>query len=40
VHLGYPDTVISYPVFKKPPDKDRLPSGEPVILDILFEGED
>jgi hypothetical protein len=40
VHLGYPDTVISYPVFKKPPDKDRLPSGEPVILDILFEGEE
>jgi hypothetical protein len=40
VHLGYPDTVISYPVFKKPPDRDRLPSGDPVILDILFEGED
>ena len=40
VHLGYPDTVISYPAFKKPPDRDRIPSGDPVILDILFEGEE
>jgi len=40
VHLGYPDAMISYPVFKKPPAVDRQTSGEPVVLDILFEGED
>ncbi len=40
VHLGYPDIQISYPLFKKPPHLDRLPSGDPVVLDILFEGEE
>jgi hypothetical protein len=40
VHLRYPDTIISYPVFKRPPIQDRIPSGEPVILDILLEGEE
>jgi len=40
IHLGYPDIRISYPSFKKPPAADRSPSGEPVILDILFEGEE
>lgn len=40
VHIGYPDATISYPVFKKPPTVDRRPCGEPVVLDILFEGED
>jgi len=40
VHFGYPDTAISYPVFKKPPAIDRKPCGDPVVLDILFEGED
>ena len=40
VHLRYPDTKISYPVFKKPPAVDRHPCGDPVILDILFEEED
>ncbi len=40
VHLGYPDIKIRYPVFKAPPAVDRHPYGEPVILDILFEGED
>jgi hypothetical protein len=40
VHLGYPDVRISYPLFKKPPALDRSPSGKPVILDILFEGEE
>jgi hypothetical protein len=40
VHLGYPDIVISYPIFKRPPTQDRIPSGEPVILDILLEGEE
>jgi hypothetical protein len=40
VHLRYPDTVISYPVFKKPPTQDRIPSGDPVLLDILIEGEE
>jgi len=40
IHLGYPDVRISYPSFKKPPVADRSPSGKPVILDILFEGEE
>jgi len=40
IHLGYPDIRISYPSFKKPPVADRSPLGEPVILDILFEGEE
>lgn len=40
IHLGYPDVRISYPSFKKPPAADRSPSGEPVVLDILFEGEE
>ncbi|MEN8226824.1 MAG: hypothetical protein ABFS38_01625 [Bacteroidota bacterium] len=40
VHFGYPDAIISYPVFKKPPTVDKRPCGEPVVLDILFEGED
>jgi hypothetical protein len=40
VHMGYPDIRISYPRFKKPPSADRLPKDEPVVLDILFEGEE
>jgi hypothetical protein len=40
VHMGYPDTVISYPVFKKAGIQDREPCGEPVILDVHFEGEE
>jgi hypothetical protein len=40
VYLGYPDIHLSYPVFKKPPAVDRQPSGEAVVLDILFEGEE
>ena len=40
VHLGYPDIRISYPSIKKPVAVDREPSGEPVVLDILFEGEE
>ena len=40
IHLGYPDTKISYPLFKKPPVVDRYPCGEPVVLDILFEADD
>lgn len=40
VHLGYPDVKISYPSFKKPPVADLSPIGEPVVLDILFEGEE
>ncbi|MDF1574439.1 MAG: hypothetical protein P1P86_04515 [Bacteroidales bacterium] len=40
VHMGYPDVKISYPVLKKPPLSDRLPRDEPVVLDILFEGEE
>lgn len=40
IHLGYPDVRISYPSVKKPPVADRSPSGEPVVLDVLFEGEE
>lgn len=40
LHLGYPDTIISYPVFSKPPTTDKYASGDPVILDVLFEGEE
>ncbi|MGW8316508.1 MAG: hypothetical protein ACWGNV_12970 [Bacteroidales bacterium] len=40
VYMGYPDTLISYPDFKKPPSADRIASGEPVLLDLLFESED
>lgn len=37
VHLEYPDTIISYPTFKRPPTVDRQPLGEPVVLDVFFE---
>ena len=40
VHMGYPDIMVSYPVFKKLYVADRLPCDTPVILDILFEGEE
>jgi hypothetical protein len=40
VHLGYPDTRISYPVFKRTHAAERQPCGEPVILDVCFEGEE
>lgn len=40
VHMGYPDIRISYPRFKKPPTADREPKDDPVVLDILFEGEE
>jgi hypothetical protein len=40
VHLGYPDISIFYPRFKKQSPSDRLPKDEPVVLDILFEGEE
>lgn len=40
VHMGYPDVRISYPHIKKPPAADRQPKDEPVVLDILFEGEE
>ncbi len=40
LQMGYPDTMISYPVFKKTQLRDRLPCGEPVVMDVLFEGED
>ena len=40
VHLGYPDTLVSYPDFKKPPARDRIASGEPVLLDLVFESEE
>jgi len=40
VQIGYPDSTISYPVFKRVHPKDRIPSGQPVVLDVLFEGEE
>ncbi|MCD4711582.1 MAG: hypothetical protein K8R52_12115 [Bacteroidales bacterium] len=40
VHMGYPDIRISYPLVKTPPAADRLPEDVPVVLDILFEGEE
>jgi hypothetical protein len=40
VHLGYPDIRISYPRFKKQVIADRQPKDDPVVLDILFEGEE
>lgn len=40
LQMGYPDTVLSYPVFKRDQVQDRVPCGEPVVLDILFEGEE
>lgn len=40
VHMGYPDIKISYPRLKKSPPGDRLPKDAPVVLDILFEGEE
>lgn len=40
VHMGYPDIRISYPLYKQPPAADRLANGDPVVLDILFEGEE
>jgi len=40
IHKGYPDIRISYPLIKNPPAADRLPMDDPVVLDILFEGED
>lgn len=40
VHLGYPDIRISYPHFKRQTVADRLPKDEPVVLDILFEGDE
>lgn len=37
---GYPDTMISYPVFKKAQLQDRVPCGDAVIMDVIFEGEE
>jgi hypothetical protein len=38
--MGYPDIRISYPIFKRIPVLDRHPCGEPVVLDIHFDGEE
>jgi hypothetical protein len=40
IHMGYPDIRISYPHFKKQAASNRLSKDEPVVLDILFEGEE
>ena len=40
LQIGYPDTVLSYPVFKRAHVGDRLPCGAPVVMDILFEEEE
>ncbi|MEZ5071728.1 MAG: hypothetical protein R2751_12370 [Bacteroidales bacterium] len=39
VHLTYPDVQISYPVFKRNLAVERHGSGEPVVLDVLFEAD-
>ncbi|MCP4312701.1 MAG: hypothetical protein GY790_15675 [Bacteroidetes bacterium] len=38
LQIGYPDIMISYPVFKRVRLYDRVACGEPVVLDVLFEG--
>lgn len=40
VHFGYPDIRLAYPKFKKPPTINQSPFDEPVVLDLLFEGEE
>ena len=40
LQIGYPDTVLSYPVFKRPHVGDRLPCGNPVVMDIHFVEEE
>lgn len=40
VQIGYPDTLLKYPRFKKSQVYDRYPCGDPVILDVHFDGED
>jgi len=40
LQMGYPDIMISYPVFKKSQLRDRVPCGKPVVLDVLLESED
>jgi len=37
VQMGYPDTILSYPVFKRAHVQDRMPSGDPVVMDIHLE---
>jgi len=40
VHMGYPDIRIAYARLKKSPAADRQPKDAPVVMDILFEGEE
>jgi hypothetical protein len=40
IHVGYPDIQISYPEFRKPPDDDRLPWDQPVVIDAIFEDDE
>ena len=40
LQMGYPDTALSYPIFKRAQVQDRMPCGAPVVLDIFFEAED
>lgn len=40
VQLGYPDTMIAYPLFRRGQILDRIPWGEPVIMDVLFEEDE
>lgn len=40
LQMGYPDTKLSYPVFKKSPVNDRIGVGDPVVMDVLFEAEE
>ena len=41
LQMGYPDIVLSYPVFKRSlVQQDRITVGDPVVLDALFEAEE
>jgi len=40
VQLGYPEINLSYPKFKRHGIHDRKSSGDPVIIDLIFEGDE
>jgi hypothetical protein len=40
VQLGYPEIMLSYPLYKRSGISDRKASGEPVVLDICFTGDE
>ena len=40
IQLGYPEINLSYPEFKRHGIHDRKSSGDPVIIDLCFEGDE